>query len=236
MGSQVLGTGSNNISGLNRDKSTIGVSDEAVVSGGVSEGSDGSNAMSGEMLSLGLEDSRCLLGGNGTVGISDELTGITVGSVVSTVPGSLVGTVPGSVPGSVVTVPGSVVSTVPGSLVGTVPGSVVTVPGSVVGSTVPGSVVASTVPGSVVESVVGTVPVGSISLSLGGKVGGLGSLDLKGLGRSYGTIGILDELNGGSRGHDSEKNLQLRWGNFQTKNFGLFGPILLKNDNYNFIL
>jgi hypothetical protein len=213
MGSQVLGTGSNNISGLNRDKSTIGVSDEAVVSGGVSEGSDGSNAMSGEMLSLGLEDSRCLLGGNGTVGISDELTGITVGSVVSTVPGSLVGTVPGSVPGSVVTVPGSVV-----------------------GSTVPGSVVASTVPGSVVESVVGTVPVGSISLSLGGKVGGLGSLDLKGLGRSYGTIGILDELNGGSRGHDSEKNLQLRWGNFQTKNFGLFGPILLKNDNYNFIL
>jgi hypothetical protein len=213
MGSQVLGTGSNNISGLNRDKSTVGVSDEAVVSGGVSEGSDGSNAMSGEMLSLGLEDSRCLLGGNGTVGISDELTGITVGSVVSTVPGSLVGTVPGSVPGSVVTVPGSVV-----------------------GSTVPGSVVASTVPGSVVESVVGTVPVGSISLSLGGKVGGLGSLDLKGLGRSYGTIGILDELNGGSRGHDSEKNLQLRWGNFQTKNFGLFGPILLKNDNYNFIL
>jgi hypothetical protein len=201
MGSQVLGTGSNNISGLNRDKSTVGVSDEAVVSGGVSEGSDGSNAMSGEMLSLGLEDSRCLLGGNGTVGISDELTGITVGSVVSTVPGSLVGTVPGSVPGSVVTVPGSVV-----------------------GSTVPGSVVASTVPGTVVESVVGTVPVGSISLSLGGKVGGLGSLDLKGLGRSYGTIGILDELNGGSRGHDSEKNQKFHDDGIIALELGAEGP------------
>ena len=44
--------------------------------------------------------------------------------------------------------------------------------------------------------------------TLGGKVGGLGGGDRRGLGGSHGAVGVGHEVLGGGRGHASEENLE----------------------------
>jgi len=89
VGGQVLGAGSDDISGLGGDNGTVGVGNESsisqTVSVGKSTGVQGGvgNTVSGEVLSLGGLDGGLIYGNNGTVGVSDEgsrSVGIRIGT------------------------------------------------------------------------------------------------------------------------------------------------------------
>merc|ERR1711990_1414339 len=97
MGSQMFFAGSDDICGLNRDNGSIGVGNESSVGkirisssisigmGSICDRGNGGNTVSGKVSLLSGNNLRGLGGGNGTVGIGDEGTRVTVVSVLSSV-------------------------------------------------------------------------------------------------------------------------------------------------------
>jgi hypothetical protein len=75
---EVLGAGSDNISGLSGDKSTVGVGNKSVisVSAGVADGCNG-KTMGGKVLSTGCLDSGLIDGDNSAVGVGNKTTGVS---------------------------------------------------------------------------------------------------------------------------------------------------------------
>ena len=71
MGSEVLSTGSLDLSRLNWDDGTVGVSNESRVSSSVCVGSNGETSSS-KVLSTGLLDSWLINGDNGTIGVGNK--------------------------------------------------------------------------------------------------------------------------------------------------------------------
>jgi hypothetical protein len=74
-GSEVLSAGSLDISGLNWDKGTVGVSNETSVSSGICVGGNGETESS-EVLSTGSLDSGLINGDNSAIGVGNEGSGI----------------------------------------------------------------------------------------------------------------------------------------------------------------
>ena len=79
MGSQVVGTGSLDISGFNGDEGTVGVGNQTGVTGGIgyrgNRGGDG-ETMGGKVVSLGSSDSRFIDRDDGTVGVGNQTASI----------------------------------------------------------------------------------------------------------------------------------------------------------------
>ena len=75
-GSEVLSTGSLDISGLNWDNSSVGVSNETSVSSGVSVGGNWESKGS-EVLSTGLLDSGLINGNNSAIGVGNKGSSIS---------------------------------------------------------------------------------------------------------------------------------------------------------------
>merc|ERR1719348_2677824 len=92
MGSQVLGTGSNNISGLHGDNSAVGVGNQTGVGqtgiGQTSVDTSG-QTVGGEVVSLGGENSGLISRDNSTVGVGNQGLGVSkaVGIGVSSIMG-----------------------------------------------------------------------------------------------------------------------------------------------------
>ena len=87
MGSEVVSTGSDNISRLNRDNSTVGVGNQTSIgqTGIVQTSVDTSIgvAMGSKVVSLGSNDSRLVSGDNGTVSVGNKGMGVSIGIGVS---------------------------------------------------------------------------------------------------------------------------------------------------------
>merc|ERR1711915_670627 len=82
MGSEVVSTGSDNISRLNRDNSTVGVGNQTSI-GQTSVDTSIGVAMGSKVVSLGSNDSRLVSGDNSTVSVGNKGMGVSIGIGVS---------------------------------------------------------------------------------------------------------------------------------------------------------
>merc|ERR1719278_1904104 len=103
VGSQVVGAGGDNVSGLSGDKGAVGVGDQAGEASGVDGGGNRCDweAVGGKVVGLGGNNSGLVSGDDSAVGVGNE--GLSVG--VGTVAVDAVVAVPGTVPGTVVSSP-----------------------------------------------------------------------------------------------------------------------------------
>ena len=95
MGSQVVGAGGDNVSGLSGDQGAVGVGDQAGEASGVDGGGNGCDweAVGGEVVSLGGNNSGLVSGDDSAVGVGNEGLSVGVGTVpavVAVVPGTVV--------------------------------------------------------------------------------------------------------------------------------------------------
>merc|ERR1712121_515097 len=83
MSSEVVSTGSDNISRLNRDNSTVGVGNQTSIGqtgiGQTSVDTSIGVAMGSKVVSLGSNDSRLVSGDNGTVSVGNKGMGVSIG-------------------------------------------------------------------------------------------------------------------------------------------------------------
>jgi hypothetical protein len=156
-----------------------------------------SGGKGGEVLGAGGLDCGLIDGDNGAVGVGDE-SGVRSADK-QTVSGKVLGT--GSLDGGLIDGDNSTVGVGHQTAVG---GSVRGSHGSVRGSGVRGG--GKVVVGVRVGSVAVVTGVG-IGVAVGGKVGGLSSLDLGGLDGGHGSVGVGDELGAGGS-HAGEENLE----------------------------
>ena len=82
MGSQVVGTGSLDISGFNGDEGTVGVGNQTGVSGGVgyggNRGSGNGETMGGKVFGLGSGNSGFIDRDDGTVGVGNQTAEVAI--------------------------------------------------------------------------------------------------------------------------------------------------------------
>ena len=81
MGSQVVGTGSLDISGFNGDEGTVGVGNQTGVSGGVGYGGNrggGGETVGGKVFSLGSGDSGFIDRDDGTIGVGNQTAEVAI--------------------------------------------------------------------------------------------------------------------------------------------------------------
>merc|ERR1719283_835763 len=82
MGSEMVSTGSDNISRLNRDNSTVGGGNQTGI-GQTSVDTGIGVAMGSKVVSLGSKDSRLVSGDNSTVSVGNKGMGVSIGIGVS---------------------------------------------------------------------------------------------------------------------------------------------------------